>query len=370
MGLAKPTDGLSAQRLLEFYTECGPSIFSQPRGRLSRLFGPKFESRNLQDALERTFGVTTLSEALVEVLVTSYDIVSRRPLCLSKTYDGSEYQMCDVALATSAAPTFFAPVELGEHLVIDGGIIANNPCAAAYTHAKRLWPNEEILVLSIGTGRLERALPRTKASRWGEWGWVKPLIGCLFDGTSKTTHDFFSNVHGGDYLRLQTSLTEQCEDFDNVTPGALADLKTLGFDYADNHRGIIEGFIERLHLAGMELEADIQHPPPDYILKNDSLAIYGMVRNRGNKSLYVFTGQGGNYWPARVQICEEQNRWNAEVYFGDHSHTATISLVMADRYLTDYVEFFLDHHELAQGGIRITTLPDVIASVRINYVAR
>ncbi len=56
--------------------------------------------------------------------------------------------MREVAVATSSAPTYFAPARIGAHVVIDGGLVANNPAAVAYAQAKRLWPDEELLFIS------------------------------------------------------------------------------------------------------------------------------------------------------------------------------------------------------------------------------
>lgn len=55
--------------------------------------------------------------------------------------------------ATSAAPTFFTPVQWEEGLYCDGALVANNPTAIALQEAKVLYPDVPIeLVVSIGTG--------------------------------------------------------------------------------------------------------------------------------------------------------------------------------------------------------------------------
>lgn len=57
--------------------------------------------------------------------------------------------------ATSAAPTFFPPIEIGRPPVafVDGGLGYNNPIRALMEEASHLWPNEKIgCVVSVGTG--------------------------------------------------------------------------------------------------------------------------------------------------------------------------------------------------------------------------
>ncbi len=55
--------------------------------------------------------------------------------------------------ATTAAPTFFTPVQWEGGLFCDGALVANNPTAVALQEAKVLYPGVPVeMVLSIGTG--------------------------------------------------------------------------------------------------------------------------------------------------------------------------------------------------------------------------
>ncbi len=55
--------------------------------------------------------------------------------------------------ATTAAPTFFTPIQWDNGLYCDGALVANNPTAIALQEAKSLYPGVPIeLVVSIGTG--------------------------------------------------------------------------------------------------------------------------------------------------------------------------------------------------------------------------
>ena len=76
------------------------------------------------------------------------------------TRDADPFPACiwQVARATSAAPTFFAPIEIDDVLYGDGGTGWNNPTKEAIAEANNIWPNRPIgIVVSIGTG-LENAL--------------------------------------------------------------------------------------------------------------------------------------------------------------------------------------------------------------------
>jgi|GEM_PF-3111292 len=64
-------------------------------------------------------------------------------------------------------------------LSIDGGGIRGIiPAVSAYVEAKKLFPNDEIKLLSLGTGELVRAIPFNQAKDWGKVGWALPVMSC------------------------------------------------------------------------------------------------------------------------------------------------------------------------------------------------
>ena len=67
--------------------------------------------------------------------------------------DGGE-RMAKVAVATSAAPTFFRPLEDGGYTFVDGGVWCNNPIMVGLIDALACFavPRERIHILSVGCG--------------------------------------------------------------------------------------------------------------------------------------------------------------------------------------------------------------------------
>jgi len=53
---------------------------------------------------------------------------------------------------TSAATTFFKPLEIGEDIYSDGGLLYNNPVQLVHIEAAEMFPGRETLLLSLGTG--------------------------------------------------------------------------------------------------------------------------------------------------------------------------------------------------------------------------
>lgn len=69
--------------------------------------------------------------------------------------------------ATTAAPTFFTPVQWEGGLFADGALVANNPTAIALQEAKALYPGVPIeLVVSIGTGLFTNQKSNMQTMGW------------------------------------------------------------------------------------------------------------------------------------------------------------------------------------------------------------
>jgi hypothetical protein len=82
--------------------------------------------------------------------------------------------MVDIALATSAAPTIYRPLDNGGYRLIDGGVWANNPTMLAVVEAMTAYDvsRERIKVLSIGCG--DEPYIVTRRMTWGGfWQWRK-----------------------------------------------------------------------------------------------------------------------------------------------------------------------------------------------------
>jgi patatin-like phospholipase/acyl hydrolase len=122
-----------------------------------------YSRASLDNIMRKLLGNFTVSQVLTdELLVVAYDYNSNEPRLYSKYFAMREPLIYDLKVgnatgASSAAPTYFDP-KVNENafgikeLVIDGGIIANNPALYAYELARSLKGHEKIRVLSIGTG--------------------------------------------------------------------------------------------------------------------------------------------------------------------------------------------------------------------------
>ena len=198
LGLSRPgTDRVaqfSARRVVKLYEEQGEKIFEYSLWRKLRTVGGILEEAYSHEVLEsilgKYFAGATLGDCEVPTMVTSYDIQNRRTVFLKSWHADHQPVLCrDVARATSAAPTYFEPkpLQTGDEasVLIDGGIFMNSPSVSAYAEARKLFPDDPIAVLSLGTGELTRPILFEEARTWGNALWVMSLLDCMFDGVSK-----------------------------------------------------------------------------------------------------------------------------------------------------------------------------------------
>jgi|GEM_PF-1513097 len=304
MGLTCPAGGAGwqgaiqrpkycAEDILNIYRKEGARIFGQGRRyRMRSLFGyrrPKYPVDALQRVLGGLFGEAQLRDAIRHTLITTYDSEKRTPYPLNSsthvhpddTYlsrgRGADLSMVDVARATSAAPTFFAPHRLsfnGHPLsALDGGVAANNPSLYGMLEAQARVGDTSMLLVSLGTGEAPEQFAYERIKSWGALQWLRPVIELLGSAGSDTTHqqlNFLMNgilpVLGDDqyqteieakrprngrepydvnrqggggrdrwtkYMRFQPRLVRAAPEMDNVSRQNIANLEADTTDFLD-----------------------------------------------------------------------------------------------------------------------------------------
>jgi patatin-like phospholipase/acyl hydrolase len=185
--------GLRPREIVRFYVEEGPAIFRQVRWwtSLSWSWRRKYPQEPLKQALQRCFGEKRLCDSTKRIVVPSYNL-DKDEVYLFKTphherlaRDWKE-PMWKVALATSAAPTFFPSCDDVDHIrLIDGGIWANNPTVVAIVEAYSMLsvPLESIATLSLGTTNTASNKPAS-LDKGGLWHWRRAGIDAAMRGQS------------------------------------------------------------------------------------------------------------------------------------------------------------------------------------------
>jgi hypothetical protein len=230
----------TANDLVDLYLTEGPRIFHHSIGRMLAsglgLLDEKYDARPLDEALRTYLGEAMISEALTDVLITSYDLEHRKPFFFktdrAKEKPEHDWRMYEAARATAAAPTYFEPEKLtaeGETFALcDGGVFAANPAMCAYAEVRRRHPRAEIRLVSLGTGQLTRPLHYQDVKDWGLIEWARPLFDVVFDGVGDATeYQLTQLVPEADYTRLQVELIGASDALDNANERNLEGLQDL-----------------------------------------------------------------------------------------------------------------------------------------------
>jgi Patatin-like phospholipase len=188
---------LSAAELLRIYVERGGEIFPP--------LGPGFIGRVRRHLRARRryvryiYEQTALAGVLHEILGDRLFGSSTRRLCVPsfegrygevyifKTPHHPDFKldwrepMLKVALATSAAPSYYRPLRASDYTFVDGGVWANNPVMIALTEALTSFDvtREQIRILSLGCGEGLYSVAGTKLSWGGMFQWRDIISGAM-----------------------------------------------------------------------------------------------------------------------------------------------------------------------------------------------
>lgn len=149
--------GKSAKEVFELYETLIPKVFTPSS---DGVFEPKYSNEILRGELENILGSKTLKDVTTDLCITSVDVENSSPRFHKSSYFGRnatrlDEKLIDLALATSAAPTYFPLVNtLHSTNLADGGMVANNPSLVGLIDAMQLTDNnlKNISLVSIGTG--------------------------------------------------------------------------------------------------------------------------------------------------------------------------------------------------------------------------
>jgi uncharacterized protein len=176
-------------RLTRLFDEHGTEVFSArslPTGPMSRLIdltrsvlGPKYSGDALREVLLAELGERTLSQALHPVVIPAVEVdrcrtkIFKTPHVAASSGDGALHAV-DVAMATSAAPSYFPAQRIGDRLYADGGLFAVAPDQVAVHEVEHFMGIDlsRVSMLSIGTGVAQYRPAEGVRDDAGAVGWL------------------------------------------------------------------------------------------------------------------------------------------------------------------------------------------------------
>ncbi|ESW34423.1 hypothetical protein PHAVU_001G151400 [Phaseolus vulgaris] len=232
----------------------------------------RFSARSMENALKRVFQrkeeerrMLTMKDTCKPLLIPCFDLKSSAPFVFSRA-DASEspsfnFDLWKACRATSATPGLFAPFHFSSVdgktscAAVDGGLVMNNPAAAAVTHVihnKRDFPSvngvEDLLVLSIGNGASTKRVDTA-----GECS-TSAVVDIALDGVSETVDQMLGNAfcwNRTDYVRIQAFGLGEGKEEKVLNERVLESLPFGGKRLLqETNSDRIESFVQRLVVTG------------------------------------------------------------------------------------------------------------------------
>jgi predicted acylesterase/phospholipase RssA len=228
--------GVTAKDLSAFVREHGPTIFRPQPLSFAGFSRSRYASMSLRRAIETVLGRPLARRAFADIPF---------PLVVSAVQEGTgaphlfrsdavaagmgdQVSTLDVALATSAAPTYFPPHRIGDRVYVDGGLIANAPDLAILAEASRLFgcSLSECHLLSIGTAGSPRA--GSVGGAPGKVSWIArhALVDLIMKAQEALAIDEVECLSPGTFLRVDATPAEpiRTDDVTAQTTNHLIDL--------------------------------------------------------------------------------------------------------------------------------------------------
>lgn len=229
--------GIPAKEIVKLYQIKGEKIFPYTNGILyflhklkQGLFLSKYREDNLKEALESVFGQKTVGECETNILIPTANITTGMPCIIKNNHsDGltrdDKHTLVDIALATTAAPTYFPIQEIKsmghDNQFADGGIFANNPSLHGIQEAYKFFinkndrPFKKYSLLSVSTLHQNFSFEKKlRVQRRSLFQWNVKLISLMMDLQSVSTHyhiEYLNSTLNGHYVRIESEPLEKRE---------------------------------------------------------------------------------------------------------------------------------------------------------------
>lgn len=250
LAIALSSGQTTMTQVVEAMSEHGTDIFGSkepPKSHLgigwdlfTHLNTARYSAEPLQELICEIVGNEAYMADLKQKTIVPVVNVTKGSPQVFKTPHHDDFQrdwkvpLVDVALATSAAPTFFPLHKIGNERFADGGVYANSPDEIAVHEAQHFLGREsaDLEILSIGTTTAKFSFPGHLPSNMGlkEWLTDQRLISVMIAAQQMNTDFMMKHRFGERYVRIDSfpSASQLPEmRLDNGSKSVSEDLKGL-----------------------------------------------------------------------------------------------------------------------------------------------
>lgn len=198
--------GMEVQAIIDLWQQLGTQVFR--RNPLRGYLNAKYRIEDLTKVIKTHLG-GKFNESRAKVLVTAFDTVNEEARILKTHENWENFDLADMAIATAAAPTYFAPYRVKGFTLLDGGVYSTNPSRECFTEALMLGAKpDDIQHLSLGTGFTKRNI---NVRDWGLAQWVlkgnNPIIRVFMESGKSVTAKTSSYI--GLYRHVDVQIAEE-----------------------------------------------------------------------------------------------------------------------------------------------------------------
>jgi patatin-like phospholipase/acyl hydrolase len=220
-----------ASRIKEAFERNGTRIFTDrkaPRGAAAKLvditrylFRPKYDPGPLRDTIIDILGADTRIGDLKHPCIIPTVCLTKGGPQIFKTDHHPDFRRdhrlkaVDVALATSAAPTYFPIAEIADGLYADGGLYANSPDLIALHEAEHFFEisRTDIRLLSVGTTTSKFSFAHGGGTRFGmmQWAMGQRLVQATISSQQQIVDNVVRHRLRDHYVRLDMEQSREQE---------------------------------------------------------------------------------------------------------------------------------------------------------------
>ncbi|MAZ78201.1 MAG: hypothetical protein CMF39_05940 [Legionellaceae bacterium] len=234
------------------YFQLSHKIFSQSFSHQLKtgfgLFGALYDHAALKQGLENKYHQIILGDARKPLIFPSFDLKTGDIVEFSSWKRNAPYAKTptyQLLLGATSAPVAFPPYKLTfvgqneSNVLVDGGLVANTPSMMAYFAARKLYPNSNIRIISIGDGSYKDILmPEESAlGSMGFLAWGHILINVFVHSHTLLSQDYLEDLinepgsHLVDYYRINMNIPVKNHGVFDGSKQHLIYLKNMAEEY-------------------------------------------------------------------------------------------------------------------------------------------
>ena len=225
--------GMSAKEIMDIYLTSAERIFGA--GSKNRLqFNipilnegkyPTYNPSGLMGVINEVFGAGSFAEMedTDKLIVTAYNVTARKPHLFTSWGSDNKTEIKDAVMASSSVPQTHPLHEINGSYYTDGGVFASSPALVAYTEAKARWGDEDLVIVSLGTGIPKVETEAGKPKDDIGW-WLKNVFKIFLDGQEESVDNALTSIANNPSNKL-TYFRFDCEV--EGKRGAETDLEVL-----------------------------------------------------------------------------------------------------------------------------------------------